>query len=206
MMSSNTDKGLGRQECHIEDRIGEKPRLTLIRGNYPYEMTIGSVQVVAAPDKRPPFKVDAVAVEEDTFLVMSAHRRVQDPKEPLIKIMTRLIETRPKVPGSVFVRGGSPLRFLAVVHDLNEEPTWREEWIIGALEGILQEAERRELSSIALPFLGTLHGSLDKERFLVLLRAALEKVPVNYLKRLWLIVPGKTSSRILEILRAGLEE
>jgi hypothetical protein len=169
-------------------------------------MTIGSVDVVAAPDKRPPFNVDAVAVEEDTFLVMSAHRRVQDPKEPLIKIMTRVIETRPKAPGSVFVKGGSPLRFLAVVHDLNEEPTWREEWILGALEAIFREAERRELRAIALPFLGTLHGSLEKERFLVLLRSALEKISVNHLKRLWLVVPGKTSSKILEILQAGSQE
>ena len=162
------------------------------------------MDIVAAPDNRPPFKVDAVAVEEDTFLVMSADRRVQDPKEPFIKIMTRVIETQPKAPGSVFVRGGSSsLRFLAVFHDLNQEPTWREEWIIGALEAIFQEAERRGFRSVALPFLGTLHGSLDKERFLILLRSVLEKIPVNHLKRVWLVVPGKTSSKIMENLQAG---
>lgn len=186
--------------------MAEKPGLKLIRGNYPYEITIGSVDIVAAPHNRPPFKVDAVAAEEDTFLVMSADRRVHDPKEPLMKIMTRVIETRPKAPGSVFVQGGSPLRFLAVVHDLNEEPTWREEWIASALDAIFQEAERRGLGSIALPFLGTLHGSLDKERFLVLLRSALEKLPLNRLKRLWLVMPGKTSSKILEILETGSQE
>jgi hypothetical protein len=161
------------------------------------------VDIVAAPENRPPFKVDAVAVEEDTFLVMSADRRVQDPKEPLIKIMTRVIETQPRAPGSVFVRDGSPLRFLAVVHDLNEEPTWREEWIIGALEAIFQEAEQRGLWSIALPFLGTLHGSLDKARFIVILRSVLEKIPANHLKRLWLVVPRKTHSKILKNLQAG---
>jgi hypothetical protein len=164
------------------------------------------VDIVAAPDNRPPFKVDAVAVEEDTFLVMSADRKVHDPKEPLIRIMTRVIETQPKEPGSVFVKGGSPLRFLAIVHDLNEEPTWREDWIESALYTIFRETERRELSSIALPFLGTLHGNLDKERFLVLLRSALEKIPVTHLKRLWLVVPGKTSSKILEILQNGSQE
>jgi len=173
----------------------------LIRGNYPYQVTVGSVDIVAAPENRPPFKVDAVAVEEDTFLVMSADRRVQDPREPLIKIMTRVIETQPKAPGSVFVRGGSPLRFLAVVHDLNEEPTWREDWIIGALEAIFQEAERRGLNSIALPFLGALQGSLDKARFLVLLRSVLEKIPANHLTRIWLVVPPKTRSKILKNLQ-----
>ena len=187
----------------IEDRTGEKRRFRLIRGNYPYQVTVGSVEIVAAPENRPPFEVDAVAVEEDTFLVMSADRRVQDPREPLIKIMTRVIETQPKRPGSVFVRGESPLRFLAVVHDLNEEPTWREEWITGALEAIFQEAERRGLRSIALPFLGTLHGSLDKARFLVLLRSVLEKITANHFKRVWLVVPRKTRSKILKNLQAG---
>ena len=88
------------------------------------------MDVVAAPYNRPPFKVDALAVEEDTFLVMSADRKVHDTREPLIRIMTRVIETQPKDPGSVFVKGGSPLRFLAIVHDLNEEPTWREEMLL----------------------------------------------------------------------------
>ena len=161
------------------------------------------MDIVAAPENRPPFKVDAVVVEEDTFLVMSADRRVQDPKEPLIRIMTRVIETQPKAPGGVFVRDGSPLRFLAVVHDLNEEPTWREEWIVSALEAIFKEAEQRGLRSIALPFLGTLHGSLDKARFIVILRSVLEKIPVNHLKRLWLVVPRKTRSKILKNLQAG---
>ncbi len=171
------------------------------RGSFPYEISVGSVNIAAAPDNRPPFEVDAVAVEEDTFLVMSADRRVHDPKEPLIKIMTRVIETQPKAPGSVLVKGKSPLRFLAVVHDLNVEPTWREEWIVSALEAVFREAERRKLRSIALPFLGTLHGSLEKERFLVLLRSLLEKIPLNHLKRLWLVIPPKTSSKILETLQ-----
>ncbi len=150
--------------------------------------------------------MDAVAVEEDTFLIMSADRRVHDPKVPLLKIMTRVIETQPNAPGSVLVQGESPLRFLAVVHDLNVEPTWREEWIVSALQTILQEAERRRLSSIALPFLGTLHGSLGKERFLLLLRSLLEKTPLNHLRRLWLVMPPKTSSKILECLQTTSAE
>ena len=164
------------------------------------------MNIAAAPEGRPPFEVDAVAVEEDTFLVMSADRRVHDPKEPLIKIMTRVIETEPKAPGSVLVKGKSPLRFLAIVHDLNEEPTWREEWIVSALEGIFLEADRRKLRSIALPFLGTLHGSLEKERFLLLLRSSLESTPLNHLKRLWLVMPPKTGSKILETLRRASAE
>jgi hypothetical protein len=141
-----------------------------------------------------------VAFEEDTFLVLSADRRVRDPREPLVRLMTRVIETRPETPGTVLVKGKRPLRLLAIVHDLNQDPSWREEWIVSALDGIFQEAESRRLQSIALPFLGTLHGSLEKERFIELLRSALERMSPNHLKRLWLVVPAGTSSRILEIL------
>jgi len=162
---------------------------------------LGSLGIVASPENRPPFEVDAVAVEEDTFLVMSADRRLYDSEEPLMKIMTKVIETRPKTPGSVLVKGKSPFRFLSVVHDFNEEPTWREDWIASALENIFREAERRELRSIAIPFLGTLHGSLKKERFLVLLRSALEQIPANHLERLWLVVPAGTRFKSLEILQ-----
>lgn len=181
-----------------EHDTDKRPRLRLIRGGYPYKIRIGSINIVASPENKPPFKVDAVAVEEDTFLIMSADRRVRDPKEPLMKVMSRVIATRPKTPGCVLVKGRSPLHLLAIVHDLNENPSWREEWIISALGEIFREAERRKLGSIAIPFLGTLHGSLDKQRFLALLRSVVERISANSVKRLWLVVPAGTSSKILE--------
>jgi O-acetyl-ADP-ribose deacetylase (regulator of RNase III) len=95
---------------------------------------------------------------------------------------------------------------LAIVHDLNQEPSWREEWVASALEGIFREAESRRLRSIALPFLGTLHGSLKKERFVELLRCALERMSPNHLKRLWLLVPAGTSSKILEMLESDSQK
>ena len=176
--------------------------MRLIRGAYPREISLGSLAIVAAPKDSPPFTVDAVAFEEDTFLVLSADRKVRAPKESLVRLMTRVIETRPETPGSVLVKGKDPLRLLAIVHDLNQDPSWREEWIASALDGIFREAESRGLQSIALPFLGTLHGSLDKERFIKLLGSALERTSPSHLKRLWLVVPAGTRSRILEILES----
>jgi hypothetical protein len=128
-------------------------------------MSFGSVDIVAAPKNRPPFPVDAVAFEEDTLLVLSSDPKVRDPHKHLMQVMTQVIETRAETPGSVLVKGKSPLRLIAIVHDLNQEPSWREEWIASALDGIFREAESRKIRSIALPFLGTLHGSLEKQRF-----------------------------------------
>ena len=176
--------------------------MRLIHGSYPRKMSFGSVDIVAAPKDRPPFPVNAVAFEEDTLLVLSADPKVHESHKHLIQVMTQVIETRPETPGSVLVKGKHPLHLLAIVHDLNQEPSWREEWIASALDGIFREAESRKIVSIALPFLGTLHGSLEKQRFVALLRHALERISANHLKRLWLIVPAGTSRKIFQMLES----
>lgn len=181
-----------------EDRDSGKG-LELIRGGYPRRIQMESLILVASLGKDPPFKVDAMALEEDTFLVLSADRRVRHVREPLIKVMTRVINTRPRKPGSVIVQKGDPLRLLAIIHDLNEEPSWREDWITRALEGIFHEAERRKLRTIGIPFLGTLHGTLERDRFLVLLRSSIENAYLYHLKQLWLVVPTGTSSRLFDV-------
>jgi len=183
----------------IEEGRDRGKRLELIRGGYPLRIQIGSLTIVAALEKDPPFRVDAMAVEEDTFLVLSAGGRVSEISEPLIKIMTRVINTRPRRPGSVIVQERTPLRLLAVIHDLNEEPSWREDWVTRALKGIFHETEMRKLRSIGIPFLGTLHGTMERGRFLVLLRSSIESVSLHHLKQLWLIVPTGTSSKLFEV-------
>ena len=183
----------------IEESRNSGKRLELIRGTYPRKIQIGSLTIVASLEKDPPFKVDAMAMEEDTFLVLSAHRTVYDARKPLIKVMTRVINTQPRKPGSVIVQERTPLRLLAIVHDLNEEPSWRENWVTRALEGIFHEAERRKLRSIGIPFLGTLHGTMERRHFLVLLLSSLERVSLYHLKRLWLVVPAGTSSKLFDV-------
>jgi hypothetical protein len=108
---------------------------------------------------------------------------------------------KPEKPGSVLVKATSPLQLLAVVHDLNQEPSWKEKWIAKALKGIFRETEQRKLHSLALPFLGTRHGSLGKERFLALLRSVLEGIDTHSLKRIWLILPPGINPEILKVLK-----
>jgi hypothetical protein len=180
-----------------------EPKLQIIPGTYPLEISFGTLRIVAAPKDRPPFKVGAVAFEEDTFLVMSAEPVIRAPKESLMRVMTRVIETQPETPGTVLVRGKRPLRLLAVVHDLNQEPSWREEWVADCLEKIFAEVKSRKLKSIALPFLGTLHGRLERGRFLELLGHALSQTELRHLECIWLVVPDGMNSKILEILESG---
>jgi len=163
-------------------------------------MSFGPVSIVAAPENLPPFDVDAIVFEEDTWLVLSADPKTCEPEEHPIRLMTELIEAQPETVGSVLIKGQNPIRFLAIVHDVDREPTWREEWVESALKEIFRLAERRRLRSIMLPLLGTLHGRLEKQRFVVLLGRALAQTPFTHLRSLWLMTPAGICPDIIESL------
>jgi len=164
------------------------------------------LQIIAAPENDPPFDIEAMAIEQDTFLIMDTTQQVEYSGESVDQLVSEGRKTLPVKPGSILVRGKRPLRFLAIVHDVNEEPSWREEWVASALDEIFRESERRKLQSLAIPMLGTLHGSLKPERFLVLLRSAMEQASLTHLRRLWLIVPAGTDcENVLNVLQSRTE-
>lgn len=190
----------------MNEKIACRTKLRLIQGGLHSEISFGPVRIIAAPENIPPFELNARAYEEDTWLVMSADPKGCEPEVHPIRLMTELMETKPEPVGSVIVKGGNPLRFLAIVHDVNRDPTWKEEWIQSALEGVFREVEQRKIRAIGLPLLGTLHGRLETRRFLALLGRVLKQKTFNHLKRLWLIVPAKTNSEIIEMLEAELNQ
>jgi hypothetical protein len=182
-------------------RSGASACLRLIHGDLDQVVRIGRASIQLAPQERPPFAINAVAVEQDTALVLDEEPVLQLPYQSLKQLgeeMERFIEP---VPGSVLVQRGKPRRLYAIVHDLEQEPTWREEWILGALENLLRLADRQHLSAVALPLLGSRFGSLDDEHFIGLLCRALETFPPNISLRIWLIVPRQDVHRLLMHLR-----
>jgi len=161
--------------------------LRLLQGELHRRETMHGVLVVRGPESRPPFMVEAIVAEEDTCLVLSTPvDLIVSPEHP-VRVMTEVHAASPLVPGSVVVQPGSPLRFLAVVHDLDQEPSCREAWVVSALDEVLEKAEARGLRSIGLPMIGALHGNLSPERFVVLLRDALQRGAPTSLQRIWLI-------------------
>jgi len=178
----------------------ENPRPPQDPGQIRSEFWMGSVRLVVAPKEWPPFLADALVEEEDTYLVLSADPEVQETREQPGELMAELLKTKPAVPGSVIVKEGRPLSLLPIVHDLSSDPSWKEEWVVSTLDGILREAQRRKLRSLALPLLATLHGSLDRQRFLSLLREALERSSPEHLARLWIVVPAGTTREVVGML------
>ena len=164
------------------------------------ERQIGELRVVAAPRKHPPFRCAAIAEEQDTCLILGVQHELRAPDTPAWAMANRLEAQRTHAPGSVVVRRGTPLRLLAIVHDVSQKPTWREAWVVEALGNILRELERRELASLALPVLGARHGTLSPPRFARLLGGVLARHRPACLRRLWLSVPTGTSCSILDAL------
>jgi hypothetical protein len=188
------------------EKFPSRPPLKLVRGGRICETSLGRLRVATAPKDTPPFPVEAFVFEEDTFLVMSADSTPRDHKVPMMKLMTRLIETQPGTPGTVVLQGHSPLRILAIVHDFNQDPSWKEEWIDRALCNALRESQTLGIHSLAIPLLGAVHGSMNKKRFLEILVRALQATRLVYLNFLWIVVPEGQSPQVIKELKAEIEK
>jgi hypothetical protein len=155
--------------------------------------------VTLAPPDGP---VEAIVLEEDTWLVLSAEPEVKPPAQGMVRIMTELLKAEPKIPGSVLVEGGEPLRILAVVYDLAEEPLCRPEWVGEALQGVLAVAEEKGVATLALPLLGVRHGRLPVARFVELLAEAVRTTPPHRLCRVWLMAKEQERLELRRLLEA----
>ena len=142
--------------------------------------------ITVAPPWSQPFPVDALILEEDTWLALSAAPEIHEPAVHRIRTMTEAWEAEPAAPGSILVRPGVPLRILAVVHDLSVAPSWREEWIHAALRRSLAEAQRRGLSALGIEPLGAVHGRFPPPAFDALLSELLES-EAAFPKAVWRI-------------------
>ena len=172
-----------------DDESKQKPgaRIYALPDPEPPRNLLELVRLVEAPEEDPPFSVDAIAVEEDTSLVLSADITVRDPQQHPIRLMTDLYAEQSNKPGELVVKGVNPVRLMAIVHDFEQDPSCREEWIAAALDRIFEECARCGFYSLGLEPLGTKHGRIPGEEFKQLLDTALRGAAPGELKRIWLI-------------------
>ena len=166
--------------------------------------TLGNVRIVVAREEDPPFFIDGEVFEEDTWLALSTQTDViRSPDHP-VRVMTRVWEAKPENPGSVTVKLGPPARLLAVVHDLDAEPSCTEEWVESALYEVFVSCTKHRLHALKLPLLGSKHGNLPAIRFMVLLRRSLQRAVDEDaglpLRRLWLVRGSEPGDELLHAL------
>ncbi len=175
--------------------------LHLISGDLSQVVNIGRVSIQVGPQQRPPFPVSAIVVEQDTAMVLDDESIIQAPVESLRQLRDEVERFREPELGSVVIQRGKPRRFYAIIHDLEQEPTWREEWIQAALHTLFSEIERLHLNDIAMPLLGTRFGNLSTQRFIELLYTTLHEFSLRRPLKLWLIAPRHRTHSLLMMLR-----
>ena len=178
--------------------------LRLVRGS-PDLFVVGSLELTLADTA--PFGVQGAVLEEDTFLVLGASPEVRVPHEHPVRVITGAFTFEPLEPGSVLVRSGPPLELQAVVHDLDQEPSCREEWVARALGAVLQACGSHGIEALAMPLLGSVHYVLPVRRAALALVQALrgEDVPAC-LRRIWLQAPTNVLPVVRGWLRHALEQ
>ncbi len=182
----------------------KRANLKILQGGLHRSISFGNLRIVAAPQESPPFDVAAMTREEDTFLIMDTDPDILPVETHPIRLMAELENFKPRPVGSVIVRKGRPIRLLAVIHDVNEDPPCREIWITRALQNIFQEVERLGLRSLGMPLLAMRHGRLPIKSFARLLGQALSEAPLASLRQLWIVAPLPENARIMELLADNL--
>ena len=147
------------------------------------------LRVEVAPERQPPFAVDAMVVEDDTWQVLGAEPDFRPTAEHPIRLMHELHQAEPLEPGSVIIEEGVPIHLRAIVHDLECEPSWREEWIATALKESFRIVGKHGFRALGTPLLGTRHGRLPAENSIRLLDEILAGQSARPLERLWLVFP-----------------
>ncbi len=148
-----------------------------------------------------PERVDALVCEQDTCGVLVHHGEPPPRRESYRRLVAAMLAQQPVRPGSVLVRGDDRLRLYAIVHDLERDPSWSEDWVRDALLGIWRVAGERGVRSLLLPPLGAVHGRLPLSVFATLLRETFAAIPVPSLRDLWLVIEAP---RLRELHRAVL--
>jgi len=179
-------------------------QLRIINGDLQKSLIFKGIKLIAAPRKCLPVKIDALVFEEDAFLIMSDKPEHIPPSKHPIRLMNEIANFKPEIPGSVVVKGKNPIRILAVVHDVNQEPTWKEKWIEKALCSVFKKCEVLKIKTLGLPMLGTKHGRLNHQRFSRLLASSLQSCEFKNLNQIWLISPVPVNAAVISALEKEL--
>ncbi|MCK5649373.1 MAG: hypothetical protein KAI22_10885 [Gammaproteobacteria bacterium] len=177
--------------------------MKLIWDSSQFKMTIDTVDIHIAPEDQPPFPVIALVQEQDTSLVLEPDDELRDPGDdkPLWYDSNKPELLATHQPGDVLIKSFNPIRFLAIVHDLDQTPSWKAEWIEMALSKVFEITDSKSLSALAIPVLGGQFGRFKLEEFIAIFMDALKKQNFEHTLRIWLIVKPEECQQVFELLK-----
>ena len=139
--------------------------------------------------------------EQDTALILSKPKKIPVTDDKPGWFLANKLESQTLLePGSVLIRDGQTMRMLAIVHDLEQQPSWRSAWIAQALDNVFNISRSYGITSIQLPVLGAEYGRFNIHDFLHLLVNTIKKHQ-GIFEKIWLVVPDEEYPHALSILK-----
>ena len=166
--------------------MANKAQLTVLEGGRDKQVVVNTLPLQVVSDAQPSLPVDVRVFEEDTYLVLTVDPIMRYTEEHPIRLMTKVAESKPHKPGSLVINKNS---WYAVVHNVDKDPTWEEEWIEKVYRQVIMLAEIKRLQTIGLPLLGSVHGNFPEEQSLALLIKIVNSTSFQSLKKILILVP-----------------
>ena len=148
---------------------------------------LAGCRVAFAPEHLSPFEAEVWVEEQDTWLSWNRRSPPGSHNELIRRLLDRMDPDCPYPTGEVLSTGGRPLRLAAIVHDIDQDPSCRREWIVRALDTIIELCHNQRFTSLALPPLGLHRGGIALTEFLEILETLLEKRDMAGRLRIWLV-------------------
>ncbi len=166
----------------------KKPKLTLIPGGKAEKsLSINGTMVSIVDQFVSPQPGSVQVFEEDTHLVLTREPElsVSEEQPHPIRVMTAIMDIDPRTPGTIHVEEQN---WYAVVLDLDREEPCQERWVREATETVFRLAAQKNLASLFMPLLGSVHGSLSADTSLQIILSALKKSNCSSLQLLQIAV------------------
>lgn len=168
-----------------------------------FVIAINQLSIHIAPEQCPPFDVVAKIEEQDTSLILEPGDTINeynDDKPVWYLSNTQALQETHQT-GNVIIKHGQPLRLLAIIHDLDNSPSWREDWIKLALETSFSILNDREITSVALPCFGRHFKNFETQDFIRPLAYVIQKSNYPYPRKIWLIVPIEQCQAVHHLMK-----
>lgn len=113
-----------------------------------------------AVSAEPPFAIELMVYEEDTWRVLSAGNHIRDIREPLSELQEKVLEQQAHRLGELIVKGS---RAFAILYDLDRPVPFCDEAVTEVLTALAGHVQATGLSSIGMQPLGHVHGPLSRQ-------------------------------------------
>ena len=117
--------------------------------------------------------VDAVVEEQDTNLILGKSPVILETIENFPTLVKKMEQQTQEIVGNVLVKQSIPIRFIAIVYDVEHTPIGKKIWIEDAIQNILAQCDKYRIKTLAMPLLGTSYGKLKEESIIQLLQDSL---------------------------------